>query len=162
MWLSRPASDQKRTPEALTFVDQVIRDMNSTPIQGGCLCGDVRYEASGAPFDITHCHCEDCRRSSGAPFVTWASFRRSGFRFTAGNPREVHWAGRFREFCKACGTQLTFLASPDSEEIDVTVCSFDDPAIVEPADHTWTEDRLPWVKIADGLPEFRRSRDEVT
>jgi hypothetical protein len=136
--------------------------MNPNPIQGGCLCGEVRYEVSGTPRDITHCHCEDCRRSSGAAFVTWASFRRDAFRFTAGKPREVIWAGRFREFCRDCGTPLTFLSAPDADEIDVTVCTFDSPALVEPADHTWTADRLPWIRLNDGLPEYREARDKRT
>jgi Glutathione-dependent formaldehyde-activating enzyme len=45
-------------------------------------------EATGQPYNVTHCHCLDCRRSSGAPFVTWASFSRSGLRLTAGRLRE--------------------------------------------------------------------------
>src|SRR6266566_9753674 len=68
--------------------------MNTDVISGGCLCGWVRYEVSGQPYNITHCHCLDCRRNSGAPLVTWASFTRSDFRFTTGQPRELPWAGR--------------------------------------------------------------------
>jgi hypothetical protein len=132
--------------------------MNPNVIHGGCLCGSVRYESTGPPYDITHCHCSDCRRSSGAPFVTWASFRRSGFRFTTGRPREMQWAGRLRSFCAHCGTPLTFLAGAEVDEIDVTVCSFDEPAIVTPADHTWIEDRLPWIRLADALPAYEQKR----
>lgn len=33
---------------------------------GGCLCGEVRYEAVGAGYNVSHCHCVDCRRSRGA------------------------------------------------------------------------------------------------
>lgn len=101
--------------------------MNPQVITGGCLCGAIRYEAGGPPYHLTHCHCEDCRRASGAPFVTWASFHQDNFRFTAGQPREVHWAGRVRSFCPHCGTPLTFRAGSDVVEVDVTVCSFDDP-----------------------------------
>lgn len=129
-------------------------------IAGGCLCGAVRYEASAQPYNITHCHCSDCRRSSGAAFVTWASFPRSSFRFT--NPmvtaREVAWAGRLRSFCPRCGTPLTFLAGADAAEVDVTVCSFDDPCAVTPADHTWTNDQLPWIRLADLLPAYGKER----
>ncbi|MES2921110.1 MAG: GFA family protein [Verrucomicrobiota bacterium] len=132
--------------------------MNPKAISGGCFCGSVRYEATGQPCDITHCHCLDCRRSSGAPFVTWASFQRSGFRFTAGQPRELAWAERLRSFCPHCGTPLTFMTDRDAEEIDVTVCSFDQPATVVPADHTWVDDSLPWICLADGLPTFGRGR----
>jgi len=132
--------------------------MNSDIIAGGCLCGSIRYEATGQPYNITHCHCLDCRRSSGAPFVTWASFSRNGFRFIAGQPRELSWAGRLRSFCPGCGTPLTFLAGPDAGEVDVTVCSFDLPSTVTPADHTWVEDQLPWIRLADDLPNYRQKR----
>ena len=132
--------------------------MNSSIIVGGCLCGSIRYEATGEAYNITHCHCLDCRRSSGAAFVTWASFGRSAFRFTTGQPRELPWAGRLRSFCPDCGTPLTLLAGPDADEVDVTVCSFDQSTAVTPADHTWVEDRLPWIRLADNLPTYRQKR----
>ena len=135
-----------------------LESMTEQTIQGGCLCGAVRYEATGKPYDVTHCHCTDCRRSNGAAFVTWASFRRADFRFTWGEPRVVPWAGRLRSFCAACGTPLTFLTEPQANEVDVTVCTFDHPEAIAPADHTWTDDRLPWIRLADGLPAYRQSR----
>jgi hypothetical protein len=132
--------------------------MNPNIIAGGCLCGTTRYEATGDPYNITHCHCLDCRRSSGAPFLTWASFNRNGFRFTTGHPKELSWAGRLPSFCPDCGTPLTFLAGPDADEVDVTACSFDQPSIVTPADHIWVEDQLPWVRLADDLPTYPQKR----
>ena len=140
----------------------VSLSMNASIISGGCLCGSVRYEATGQPYNITHCHCSDCRRSSGAPFVTWASFGRSGFRLTSGQPRELRWAGRLRSFCPQCGTPLTFQVGADAEEIDVTVCSLDEPSQVIPTDHTWVDDRLPWVRIADDLPTYGQTRETHT
>jgi hypothetical protein len=38
-------------------------------IEGGCVCGGVRYRLEAAPTQVNDCHCLDCRRSSGAPFV---------------------------------------------------------------------------------------------
>ena len=133
--------------------------MKQSLISGGCFCGAVRYEAGGSPYNITHCHCPDCRRSSGAPFVTWASFRRSGVRFVRGAPRELSRAGRLRSFCPRCGTPLSFMSGTDADEIDVTVCSFDHPEIVTPVDHTWYEDRMPWICLADDLPKHKRKRE---
>lgn len=142
----------------VTTLSSPAATMNLTVIRGGCLCGSVRYEAAGQPFNITHCHCLDCRRSSGAPFVTWASFHRNAFRFSTGKPRQLQWAGRLRSFCPDCGTPLTFMAQPDAGEVDVTVCSFDQPATVTPTDHTWVEDRLPWIQLADNLPIYGQKR----
>jgi hypothetical protein len=127
-------------------------------IHGGCLCGAVRYEGSGGPYHITHCHCQDCRRSTGAAFVTWASFPRGDFRITQGELREVAFAGRLRSFCPRCGSSLTFRSTQEAEEIDVTVCTFDHPEVISPADHIWVEDQLPWIKVADELPAHFQNR----
>lgn len=44
-------------------------------LEGGCLCGAVRYRVTGKPYHVTHCHCSMCRRASGAPLVTWFSVK---------------------------------------------------------------------------------------
>ena len=129
-------------------------------IEGGCLCGAVRYEVRGKPCNVTHCHCADCRRSSGAAFVTWASFRRPDFRLTQGEPRELTWAGRLRSFCEQCGTPLTFMTGPEADAVDITVCSFDHPDLATPADHTWVEDRVPWIPPPDSLPAYEQIRPD--
>ncbi len=129
-------------------------------IRGGCLCGAIRYEGIGEPYNVAHCRCEDCRKSAGAAFATWASFRRHNFQSTKGEPREIVWAGRVRSFCATCGSALTFVSQPDADEIDVTAATFDQPKIVAPADHIWTEDRISWIKLADNLPQHARGRTE--
>jgi hypothetical protein len=138
--------------------DSLGMNAHEPKLTGGCLCGKTRYEAAGAPHDITHCHCEDCRRSSGSAFLTWASFWRADFAFTSGDPRTIEWAGRSRSFCPECGTPLTFQTVPGAEEVAVTVASLDLPGSVIPTDHTWTQDRLPWIRLDDGLPEYARDR----
>ena len=40
-------------------------------LDGGCLCGAVRYAALGPPVDAGYCHCRICQRSSGTPVLTW-------------------------------------------------------------------------------------------
>ena len=50
------------------------------------------------------------------------------------------------------------MTGADAEEVDVTVCSFDQPAAVTPEDHTWVEDRLPWIHTTDDLPSYGQSR----
>jgi len=36
----------------------------------------------------------------------------------------------------------------------------DNPEAVLPKDHTWTSSKLTWVRLADGLPSYRESRQE--
>ena len=126
---------------------------------GGCLCGAVRYEARGAGFHATLCHCASCRRASGAPLVAWVSFAAAGFRFTAGEPRRLRSSSAVeRSFCGACGTALTYRHDTLPDEIDVTTASLDDPAAFPPADQTWTGERIAWLADAHQLPAFPRTR----
>lgn len=136
--------------------------MQSTPIiTGGCLCGSIRYEAAGEASDITHCHCRTCRRASGASFVTWASFAMNGFKFTSALPASYQSSENVRRsFCSSCGTPLTYRRLDLPDTIDVTLGSMDDPDQLRPQDHTWTESRLSWVVLADGLPAYARERHQ--
>jgi hypothetical protein len=134
--------------------------MQSTSIiTGGCLCGRIRYEAAGETSDITHCHCRTCRRASGASFVTWASFAMNRFKLTRARPASYQSSENVRRtFCSSCGTPLTYARLDLPDTIDVTLGSMDDPDQLRPQDHTWTESRLSWVVLADGLPAYARPR----
>src|SRR5256885_8037117 len=136
--------------------------MKDEPIRGGCLCGAVRYEASGKPYNVTHCHCSDCRKSAGAAFVTWASFAKPDFRFIHGQPRVLVWENRLRSFCPSCGSCLTFMSGGDSAEIDVTVATFDEPDCVIPVDHVWVSDQISWAGSIGSLPKHERARTSST
>jgi len=131
-------------------------------LKGGCFCGAIRYEAGGTPFDETVCHCSICRRTAGAPFVAWFSVLSSEFRFLQGTPARYRSSDKAtRTFCPRCGTQLTFQHDDRLEEIDVTTCSLDDPELVQPRDHSRISSKLGWVKLGDGLPEYREARNAV-
>jgi hypothetical protein len=125
-------------------------------IIGGCLCGGTRYSLKTRPFSLGDCHCIDCRRSSGAPCVTWGSVRREDLSVAKGEVRKIPHANRIRGFAACCGTHLFFEPTSDSEEIDVTIASLDDPAPFAPQKTIWLEDRLPWVVINESLPSFQR------
>lgn len=128
--------------------------------EGGCYCGAVRYRVGGIPSSPTICHCADCRRAAGAPFVGWATFRTADFAYIAGKPAEYRYEGRGRTFCGRCGTPLTFQTESSPDELDVTIGSLDEPQRVPPRDHTWVADRLPWIHLSDGLPTFPTARPD--
>lgn len=130
-------------------------------MQGGCFCGSIRYAAEDLPFHETNCHCSICRRTSGAPFVAWFSVPKARFRLLAGEPKRFRSSAKAtRSFCSSCGTPLTFELDDFPGEIDVTLCSLDNPEAVLPKDHTWTRSSLSWIKLADGLPSYRESRQK--
>jgi GNAT superfamily N-acetyltransferase len=124
------------------------------PLVGGCFCGAVRYHATVSPRDVAHCHCGICRRTSGAPFVTWATFPAARFTFTAGTPSQIETTARaVRTFCARCGTALTFREHARPNSVDVTVGSLDQADKLVPREHVWTANRLGWLRVDDDLAQ---------
>lgn len=143
------------------------------PIEGGCLCGAVRYTLARPSDDVAHCHCRICRRASGAAFVTWATVARADLAVAG----EVRWFRSStlakRGSCPTCGTQLFFAQEIDegasagaplaeappadphgAATIDVTVASLDEPDTAVPTRNIWVGSRLAFVHGFDArLPD---------
>lgn len=128
---------------------------------GGCLCGAVRYRAEGPASNATLCHCKSCRRAAAAPLVAWVTFPRATLSYTSGQPASYRSSEHVsRTFCRACGTPLTYQRTDAGDEIDLTLCSLDDPNALPPADHTWIRHKLTWLHFDDGLPTFPTTRED--
>lgn len=104
------------------------------------------------PFGVADCHCLDCRRSSGAPYVTWGMVHRDRFKITCGMLRRVSYASRVRGFAACCGTQILFEDTPDWPTVDVAIATLDEPQPFPPTKAIWTEDKLPWVVLDPLIP----------
>lgn len=127
---------------------------------GGCACGAIRYAVSGEPFWVGHCHCESCRKHTGAPVVTFVGFKKTQVDFTKGE-RRIHGSspGVGRSFCATCGTPLTWEGESNlpgrGEIVEFYISTFDDPEAFTPTNHSWYDDRIAWFDTADDLPRFR-------
>ena len=124
--------------------------MNATTIDGGCVCGEVRYQVSASPIHRTSCHCENCRRASGAPFVAWFTVARCDFQVVEGAPAQYPYVREdghhaVRSFCRRCGTQLTYEVDGRPDEIEVTTGSSDDPESLVPTQEVHADETLSWV-----------------
>ena len=123
--------------------------------EGGCLCGATRYRIEAPIAPGAHCHCSLCRRSTGAPVVTWLTVARAAFRFERGSPRIYRSsAAAERGFCGRCGTQLIFRLDAEPEMIDVTVASLDAPDRHPPDRHIFAADRLSWLRLDEHLVAY--------
>lgn len=133
--------------------------MPEIAVEGGCLCGAVRYRAVGPPTVSMICHCSSCARASGAPSVAWVTFTAQGFRLLRGEPAAFRSSPPvMRRFCASCGTALTYAHAERPAEIDVTTRTLDDPERFPPSHHAWIADALAWSRPADGLPAFEGSK----
>ena len=124
---------------------------------GGCLCGAIRYEFSGEPTSVLHCHCESCRRHTGAPVVTLVGLKRPQLRYTLGEPRVYRSSpGVGRAFCADCGTPLTWEGDGGAlgPLVEVHISTFDEPSAFRPQLHIHDDERLEWFEVADSLPRY--------
>src|ERR1051325_1495893 len=124
-------------------------------IKGGCICGGTRYVVKREASALVDCHCIDCRRSAGAPYVQWGSVPREDLVVIKGEPRKIAYQNRIRWFAACCGTHLFFEDSEDSKTIDFTIASLDDPTPFAPQKAIFLEDKLPWVAIHESIPSFQ-------
>jgi hypothetical protein len=126
--------------------------MTTTRLDGGCLCGALRYRLNGTAIDAGYCHCRLCQRSSGAPVMAWATFAAADFAYTQGTPAIYRSSPQaLREFCAACGTPLVF-RRPGETTVDITMASLDDATAIAPEYHIWTASRIAWFNTRDELP----------
>lgn len=128
-------------------------------ISGGCRCGAVRYEVeAGDTSRHGLCHCEDCRRSAGAPAVAWLAVPRDALRVTLGEP--VRWdgtGGAERYFCGRCGTGLYYFNEAVMSGIaDIQSATFDRAEDFAPAVQIQCAERLGYMANLAALPEFER------
>jgi hypothetical protein len=111
----------------------------------------VRFVVHGEVSDVAYCHCRMCQRATGAPVMVWARALPDAVRLTGGQPAVLpHPPHGDRTFCQACGT--TLLAGPAAGPLSVAVATLDTPVAFPPRHHDHTGDRLPWLRVGDGLP----------
>ncbi len=101
--------------------------------EGGCLCGNVRYETLAAPVRVTICFCRFCQRATGSAGMVEPIFERPVHRVTFGKPvrYELQSGGSGKRitvnFCATCGTKLHLEFERFPDVIGVYAGTFDDP-----------------------------------
>lgn len=112
---------------------------------GGCLCGEVRFTASGEPYRVGLCHCMDCRKHHGALFHASAIYPQDSVVITG---KTQNYEGR--HFCPACGSTVF---GQSGDEIELNLGSFDAPDQFAPTYELWAIRREAWLP---GFPIHRR------
>jgi len=124
-------------------------------LEGGCLCGAVRYRLTAAPVATLYCHCRMCQRAHGAPAIAWLAVPFAAFKLTEGTPTAYRSSDHaFRHFCGRCGAPLLCHEADNPKYMDVSIASLDTPEAVPPSSHIWTDSKIPWFDTADHLPRY--------
>lgn len=121
--------------------------------EGGCLCGAVRFRASGDPKWTLWCHCQSCRKHSGAPVSAFVSFDVGKVETTAGEiTKFASSPGVLRGFCARCGSTLTCENEKMPGEAHFHLGAFDRPEDFVPTGAFFKEERLAWLHVETVKP----------
>jgi hypothetical protein len=126
----------------------------SDEMTGGCACGAVRYTVQVHNDEAYLCHCRMCQRATGGVSIAFKNVKKADVAWQSGPDWYQSSPIARRPYCAACGTSLGF-EFPDSENMDLTVGSADDPARFRPVHHFGVESmHRAWLNT-EGLPEYR-------
>ena len=125
-------------------------------LSGSCLCGAVRFEATGPFLTAAYCHCASCKKLSGGAGTVNGRVPTDAIRVVAGHellrtyqPDE----GSAKTFCSACGSNLFGGGWPDSEQSSVRLSAIDTAFDQRPEAHIFVRSVAPWETLPDdGLP----------
>ena len=132
------------------------------PLQGGCLCGAVRYEITAPFLSAGYCHCTHCQRRTGTGSSANGRVPQEGFRLLQGaeqlrafQPPE----GVPKLFCTVCGSAL-FSGEPLADaEVAVRLGTLDRDPCIRPQYRQFLDSAAVWEPLPeDGLARYPRSR----
>ena len=129
----------------------------SEKIEGGCLCGAVRYAADAEPLFAVNCHCRHRQLTSGSTHIPGVGLPAAAFsisgdltEFTITNDR----GGRsMRAFCPTCGTPV-YGQIVGEELVFLHAITLDDPSGFTPKMDISADSAQPWDQFDDALPRF--------
>ncbi|MVF14978.1 GFA family protein [Ketobacter sp. MCCC 1A13808] len=128
-----------------------------------CLCGNIEFEYDALPGLMGHCHCEECRRSAGAAFVTSIYINPRSHKIIKGAEfiKEYNHTPRLgRVFCGNCGSRLWNYGKAKHGSVEnapfanVTASSVIEPFPFKPQAHINLSEKAEWVEINDELEKF--------
>ena len=128
------------TDEAKTKKDAVLR--------GSCTCGGIQFEIRGPFVGINQCHCDKCRKETGAGSSTFIPVHADQFRWISG----ADLVGSY-DRCKVCGS-LAPDHNPKRALYNIPAGLLDDDSGVDVTRHIFVGDKAGWDVIGDDAPQY--------
>lgn len=130
-------------------------------MQGGCLCGGVRFEITGKLTPIQLCHARRCQKATGSAFAPELAVKTSGFRWLRGeeliqsyDAPLLHEPPVYRKaFCRVCGSPVP-VERAESDFVVILAGVVDGDPEVRPFRHIFLSQRARWYEVRDALPRF--------
>ena len=132
-------------------------------IEGGCLCGSVRYTSDSEPAAIINCYCETCRKNSGSTNSFNLAMPAGSVQVTGDTVATyVDHSGASgkpfnRKFCSECGSHFMAGGPAYGDMEFIKGGTLDDPSWAEPKVHIWCEEKLDWLQLPEGSTQVPRN-----
>jgi len=139
-------------------IDVPEPETKSGAVTGGCQCGAVTFEYTGAPKMMMNCHCSRCRKARGAAHATNAFVVADQLTWTNGEDHisdYSHTGAQFfgQAFCKTCGSAVP-RPRPDGSLYNVPVGSLNQTPGVEAKGHIYMGSKAPWFEVNEDKPKW--------
>ncbi|NMM44132.1 GFA family protein [Rhodospirillaceae bacterium KN72] len=117
--------------------------------EGGCLCGGVRYRLDGPLPDVTTCHCNQCRKTSGH-YVAMTSIPKDRLTFLSDETLTWFPSSDFAErgFCNRCGGNL-FYHRLGHDSYAITAGTMDGKTGLKTVRNIFVEDKGDYYDLPD-------------
>jgi len=134
-------------------------------MQGGCLCGAIRFETTEEPLATRTCWCRVCQYIGAGSATVNAIFRRAAVKVSgelqeyaclADSGNHMH-----RQFCGRCGTHLFAHVDERPQVLVVRVGTLDNREGVRPTSTIWVDSAPSWGCIDAALPTVAKQPPPV-
>lgn len=132
-------------------------------IEGGCLCGSVRYTSDAQPAAVINCYCATCRKNTGSSNSFNLAMPKGSVKITGDSLKTyVDHSGASgqpfeRHFCSTCGSQI-FARGPAYDDLEfVKAGTLDDPNWAKPEVLIWCEEKLDWLDLPGEAKQVARN-----
>ncbi|HEY2357308.1 MAG TPA: GFA family protein [Phenylobacterium sp.] len=116
----------------------------------------MRWRAGAEPVNVRVCHCRNCQRATGGPFFARAVFLAGAIERGGETTRWPTSPRIDRLSCARCGTPMFAEPKDPPARLSVSLASLDEPSALRPNMHIWVSEKLDWLAIDDGLPQFAK------
>ena len=111
-----------------------------------CQCGAARAEMAGALKFVANCHCEACRKATGAAFSCWVGFNDEQVRWSSEPSFYASSEGVRRGYCAKCGTPLTYASDKWPGETHFLIGVMEKPESYTPTGEVFADEALAWAQ----------------
>jgi hypothetical protein len=128
---------------------------SSDSYEGGCTCGQVRYEIVSNPLIVHCCHCRQCQRLTGTAFALNALFEAEHVKHIQGEVTEYTVpspSGEGQKITRCAECKVAVWSNYHMGGIKdlirfVRVGTLDNPDRLPPDIHIFTSSKQPWVTL---------------